>query len=162
LAIHASPYDLASALRDALDGFTHEAQAGNVRVETDMPQQAIVLADTQRIEQVTTNLLSNALKFTPAGGIITVQLDQQDDGSVEVRVKDTGLGIAAEAIDKLFQPFTRLSHTPQGKHTGTGLGLFICRGIVEGHGGRISCESEGHGKGATFRFTLPGTPPAEA
>lgn len=155
LAIQPKEIDVAAKLRETLEQFGAQAAAGNIRLESSLPAEARIVADPHRIEQVTTNLLSNALKFTPAGGTITVELKAEANGDVQILVKDNGPGIAAEDIPKLFQPFARLTAAPQGKHTGTGLGLFICRGIVERHGGKIWCESEGLGKGTAFHVTLP-------
>ena len=155
LTIQPRELDLAASLRETLEQVGLQAKAQEIRLETSLPAEARIIADPHRIEQVTTNLLSNALKFTPAGGTILVELKTGATGEVQVVVKDDGPGIAEDDILKLFEPFTRLGAAPQGKHTGTGLGLFICKGIIERHGGKISCESQGLGMGATFRFTLP-------
>lgn len=109
-----------------------------------------VSADRDRIFQVLTNLLGNAFKFTPAGGAIHVEVTRLGDG-VSVAVRDTGPGIAA---DDLAHVFERGWHAKPADGGGTGLGLFLARGIVEAHGGRIRAESS-LGKGSTFSFTLP-------
>lgn len=112
-------------------------------------------ADDEKIRQVITNLVSNAYKFTPEGGTLT--LDAKDmGGEIKVSVSDTGIGIPKEFIGHLFERFKQVPGTRQtmGGPKGTGLGLAIAKGIVEAHGGRIWAESE-PGKGTTFFFTLP-------
>jgi signal transduction histidine kinase len=109
-----------------------------------------VAADRDRVLQVFSNLIGNAVKFTREGGSITVRGEERD-GEVVFSVEDTGIGIRAEDIPCLFDPYWQATRTA---HLGTGLGLSICKGIVEAHGGRIWTESE-VGKGSTFRFTLP-------
>jgi signal transduction histidine kinase len=110
--------------------------------------------DPRRIEQVIANFLSNALKFTPPGGRVAVSLKPSSEG-VEFTVADNGHGLNPEDLPNLFQPFSRIGTLVQGKHSGTGLGLFICKGIVEAHGGRVGVESKGPGKGSTFSAWLP-------
>lgn len=125
---------------------------------TDTPQ---VFADPQRITQVLHNLIANAARFTPAGGTVTLNIrDRTDD--VVFSVTDTGVGLEPDQIARLFRPFTQVSEDPRWNE-GSGLGLYICKGIIELHGGSIWCESDGKGKGTTFRFTLPHyeTPPDE-
>lgn len=119
------------------------------RASADLPD---VRADSQRVQQVLINLISNAIKFAP-GGEITVDAVRQD-GFVLFSVADTGIGIAAEHLDKVFDKFRQISDTLTDKPQGTGLGLSICRQIVSQHGGRIWAESE-PGRGSTFHFTLP-------
>jgi len=94
------------------------------------------------------------VKFTPEGGRIVVRVANGPDGAT-VRIVDSGSGIEPSEIGKLFQPFIQLHDKMERTRSGTGLGLYISRGIVEGHGGRIWCESDGIGKGATFAFALP-------
>jgi signal transduction histidine kinase len=110
-----------------------------------------VLADPARLEQVLMNLLNNAIKFTPAGGRVTVELAELDD-EVEVGIVDTGPGIAAEEMPLLFEKFSQTSSGKSGQ--GTGLGLVICRHLVEAHGGRIWAESDGR-TGSRFAFRMP-------
>jgi signal transduction histidine kinase len=130
---------------------------------SDLPD---LMIDPNRIAQVVTNLLSNAIKFSPAEGQIDVTVENWE-GTVRVGVRDHGEGIAAENLPKLFQKFTQIDSTSTRRAGGTGLGLVICKGIVEQHGGRMSVESA-PGEGSTFYFTLPPAPagspsaPAEA
>lgn len=107
-----------------------------------------------KIEEVLGNLVRNALKYSPRGELVRVTGLQQEH-EIEVAIKDHGIGIPAAELPRLFVRFYR---TPQAEATGlpgTGLGLYICRGIIEAHGGRLWGESAGEGEGATFRFTLP-------
>jgi len=98
-------------------------------------------------------LLDNSLKFTPSGGTITVHLDRTDK-LVRISVEDTGKGISEEDCPKLFQRFWQAASSGGRYYASTGLGLYLCRKIVELHGGKISCESK-LGKGSRFQFTLP-------
>jgi signal transduction histidine kinase len=114
-----------------------------------------IKADPRRLIQVLSNLLSNAVKFTGDRGQIEVGVDQVNDGTqVRLWVKDNGVGITPEEIGSLFEKYRQLTSGKISEHKGTGLGLVICKTIVEAHGGRIWVESE-EGKGATFFFTLP-------
>jgi signal transduction histidine kinase len=109
-------------------------------------------ADERKVRQVVLNLLSNAIKFTPEGGRIEVRAERRD-GSVEVSVTDTGVGIAPEDQEAVFEEFRQVG-TADKKVGGTGLGLTLCRKFVELHGGRIFVKSQ-VGAGATFTFTVP-------
>ncbi|RLC32437.1 hypothetical protein DRH13_01720, partial [Candidatus Woesebacteria bacterium] len=117
----------------------------------DLPE---ITADPNRISQVIGNLLINATKFTPEKGKITIEAEKRGE-EVIVKIIDTGIGISPKNIKKLFTPFLQLESGLTRKHSGTGLGLVICKGIVEAHGGKIWAESQGEGKGSTFSFTLP-------
>lgn len=110
--------------------------------------------DKKRITQVVGNLLNNALKFTPAGGTITVEV-RKNENEVITTITDTGIGLSADSIKKLFTPFFQVDSDLARKYSGTGLGLSICKGFIEAHGGTIHAESEGEGKGSEFIFTLP-------
>ncbi len=111
-------------------------------------------ADPRRLDQVLNNLLSNALKFTAAGGRIEVGASQENRGHVALWVKDTGVGVPREEIGTLFQKYKQTASGKNSQHKGTGLGLVICKMIVEAHGGQISVESEA-GKGSTFIVKIP-------
>ena len=122
----------------------------------------LVPADAQRIQQVLANLLDNALRHTPAGGHVLVELDcDQSDGSVALTVGDDGDGIAAEQLSAVFQRFYR-ADPARAVHDGggSGLGLTIAKAIVEDHGGSLTVRSAGLGQGSTFVVTLPTTAPA--
>jgi signal transduction histidine kinase len=115
--------------------------------------------DTTRIFTVFTNLLSNAIKFTPDYGLIEVSAKKIDDGYT-FKVKDNGIGLTEEELGKLFMKFERLYQPHRDdriaiKDSGTGLGLYITKGIVNLHGGKIYATSGGPDKGSSFIFTLP-------
>src|SRR4029453_680756 len=116
-----------------------------------------VVADERKFKQVLLNLLSNAVKFTPEGGRIDVRA-LHANGTVEVSVTDTGVGIAPEDQEAIFEEFRQVGH-PARKREGTGLGLALARKFVELHGGRLWVKSEG-GRGSTFTFSLPARPHA--
>jgi signal transduction histidine kinase len=122
-----------------------------VDVEPGLPA---VIGDRDRLIQVVINLISNAVKFTPDGSITCVAVSGPDGPGLTVSVTDTGVGIAPEDHDRVFEQFGQAGDTLSDKPRGTGLGLAICREIVEHHGGRIWLESEA-GHGARFSFTLP-------
>ena len=114
--------------------------------------------DSDRLIQVVTNVLSNAMKFTPAGGAVHIAVGRHDGrDEILVRISDTGIGIPASDLDMIFEKFRRSGDTLTSTIDGTGLGLAIARQIVDHHGGRIWAESA-QGKGSTFSFTLPVPP----
>jgi signal transduction histidine kinase len=127
------------------------------RMPPDLPP---VYADPERIHQVVFNLLDNAVRFTPAGGRVTISA-ARGDGQVAVAVADTGPGIPAEHLPRLFDRFYRVDTARSRDDGGTGIGLAIARSIVEAHGGRIRAESE-PGRGSTFTFELPVAPAGES
>jgi signal transduction histidine kinase len=115
------------------------------------------LGDPVRIRQILVNLLSNAVKFTEEGGVtVSASSTRREDGSCEVHifVKDTGIGIVAEKMDRLFHSFCQIDASTTRRYGGTGLGLAISRRLAEQMGGEISVESEA-GKGSTFMVTIP-------
>lgn len=113
-----------------------------------------IFADPERLRQVIVNLVSNALKYSPPGASIVVRARQRGSDHVVFEVEDHGIGIPSDQISRLFRKFERVRTTEHLGFSGTGLGLYICRLIVEGHGGQIWVESE-VGRGSTFGFTLP-------
>jgi len=113
-----------------------------------------VRADRPKLRRAVVNLLSNALKFTPTGGSVTVSVERVGGDAVRLSVTDTGVGIAADDLPSLFDKFEQARHRATRGEKGTGLGLYITRQLVELHGGTISVESE-VGRGSTFSFTLP-------
>jgi signal transduction histidine kinase len=113
-----------------------------------------IWADPDRLRQVLTNLVTNAVKYSPAGGSIIVRVRERGTQHIVMEVVDHGLGIPSDQIGRLFQKFARVRSDDHMKVSGTGLGLYICRLIVEGHAGQIWVESE-VGKGSTFGLSLP-------
>lgn len=118
------------------------------------PRLPDVLADEDRVVQVLTNLLANALRYTPAGGRVEVAVEQPGE-RVLFQVRDTGIGIAPEHLPHLFERFYRVDKSRSRAGGGSGIGLTVARALVEAMGGRIWAESAGPGRGATFSFTLP-------
>jgi signal transduction histidine kinase len=131
-----------------------QAQEGELALTNDIPQDlALVEADTMRIEQVLTNLVSNAIKFTPAEGAITIAAVDLGE-RVQVSVSDTGIGISEEEQKNVFERFYQVDSSATRSYRGAGLGLTICKFIVEYHHGEIWVESK-EGEGSTFYFALP-------
>jgi PAS domain S-box-containing protein len=155
------PVDMSAIINDVVDSFRPTAQEASVTLTTEVPAALPCVADADRMTQAVTNLLSNAVKFTPAGGRITVRGQRVDD-RIRVEVQDTGLGLTAEQSSRLFKPFEQVHESQVAKKGGSGLGLYITRGILELHGGRIWVDSAGTGQGTTFRFEIPLVPPGGA
>jgi len=143
--------DLIEEVAEEAEPFLMEKdQALEIQVPDDISE---VWADKSRISQVLINLLSNASKFSPESSTIRLEVSERDD-AVMISVEDEGIGLTHKDKDKLFEPFPDIDR-PTVTEKSTGLGLSICRGIVELHGGEIWAESEGKGKGSRFNFTLP-------
>jgi two-component system sensor histidine kinase VicK len=120
----------------------------------DFPEGSVsVEADRDKVEQMLTNLVSNAIKYSPRGGEIVVGARGEEE-DVVVSVRDRGVGMSEEEVERLFQPYQRLDRDAIKGIRGTGLGLYLVRGLVEAHAGRIWAESE-QGRGSTFSFSLP-------
>ena len=151
LPVNPEPADVFGLLDRARSTFV--SGGGRISLEIELgPDLPLVMADRRRIVQVVDNLLSNAARHSPESSVIRVSAVRQGS-EVAVAVADEGLGIAAEELPHLFGKFSRREDGEQGGSTG--LGLVICKGIVEAHGGRIWAESEGLDLGACFTFTLP-------
>jgi len=146
-------------LAGLLELYALNAAAKGISIAADAPSDLPpVHADREKFEQVVNNLVGNALKFTPEGGRITLEA-RPDDGCVRFSVRDTGAGITSEDLPKLFARFSQvdLERSRELKAVGTGLGLNICKTVVEAHGGRIWVEST-PGQGTVFHFTIPRYP----
>jgi signal transduction histidine kinase len=146
LNLNKEKLDISEVITSAIDDTSRRVDDSNIKFEY-TPRNIVVQADRMRINQVVSNLLSNAVKFTKQGTVY-ISADNKD-GQVVVSVKDTGPGIDPEIMPKLFTKFTSKSQT------GTGLGLFISKSIIEAHGGRIWAENNKDKKGATLTFMLP-------
>ena len=141
-----------AAVLPAVDRLRHQAERNQVTIETDVPRDLpLVLIDAGRIHQVVTNIVHNAIKFTPSGGTIRIAA-QADADFVTISVRDTGIGISAHDRPRIFERFYK---TDRSRAVGgTGLGLAIAKHLIQAHDGRIWVESV-EGKGSTFSFTLP-------
>lgn len=130
------------------------AQAAGLELDAQADASIYIRADRERIDQVLHNLVGNALKFTPAGGSVNVTLVVRD-GSAVITVADTGVGLAPELLPRIFDRFWQEERRGKVTGRGLGLGLFIVRHLVQLHGGTISAESDGPGRGARFTVSLP-------
>ncbi len=154
LSVKPEPIDVIALVDEATRGFGGEASTSRVVVEiaADLP---MVMADRRRIGQVLSNLLLNASKFSPPGAPVALKA-RRSGFFVEVSVDDRGAGFRADQLPRLFDKFSRAGQGDRRDASdGPGLGLAICKGLVEAHGGRIWARSEGPGKGSRFSFTLP-------
>jgi signal transduction histidine kinase len=153
MELELTDFDLPTAIENALMLIRERAGRRSIALHTDIDGRlGQVQADERKVRQVALNLLSNAIKFTPEGGRIEVAAMPRD-GSVEISVTDTGIGIAPEDQEKVFEEFRQVG-TASKKIEGTGLGLTLCRKFVELHGGKIWVQSQ-LGVGSTFTFTIP-------
>lgn len=152
--LHLRPIALAPLVAGVMSEISIGRAVTDIALANDVPEELIVDADEERLHQVVFNLVDNAVRFTPPGGSVTIDAERRDD-RVRVRVHDTGVGVAPEHLPRLFERFYRADPSRSREDGGgTGIGLAIARSIVEGHGGRITAESE-PGHGAVFTFDLP-------
>jgi histidine kinase len=149
------PVDISPSLRAVARRLAYQFEEKNVALQVDLPPASLTAAaDPDRIEQVLTNLLGNALQYTALGGTVTIKAALAGN-MVQVSVRDTGIGIPSSHLAQIFDRFYRVDKSRSRMGGGSGIGLTIARYLVEGHGGRIWAESAGEGQGSTFTFTLP-------
>lgn len=155
LVLRKSSFDLAATARSVMDEFAWQAQGKRQRLvfTEPAPSAGLVVADERRLHQVISNLLGNAIKYTPAGKAITLTIERTPTHTI-LRIRDEGPGLSQADIERLFTPFTRLSAQPTAGESSHGLGLSIAHEIVRLHGGRIAVEST-LGLGTTFAVELP-------
>ena len=154
LKVDLEPADAAEIIANGVESFQESAKERGVNLTASIDKPLPTMADPQRLNQVVFNFITNALKFTPQGGKVEVRA-QKLGPKISVEVQDSGRGLTKEEMDKLFKPFSQVHDRTKMKEKGTGLGLYICKGLIEKHGGQIGVESDGHGTGSTFFFTLP-------
>ena len=148
LRLHREPVDVASVARDVVFAFSEQARRASVSLGSSSEGATAVEADPLRVREVLVHLVTNALRYTPAGGSVVID-SSSAAGVVEVTVRDTGTGIAPDAVAGIFDRFSRSTDSP-----GAGLGLAIAKGLVEAHGGTMRAESV-PGQGTRILFTLP-------
>lgn len=150
---HHVPTDIGKIILDTLTFLETRALDQGIRLSHDLKDLKPVQADPKRIEEIFSNLITNAINYSPEGGEVTVSAQCQND-YMEIRVSDTGVGIPEKEIPKIFDKFYRIKDPKTRKVMGTGLGLSIVKGIIEAHNGTIDVESI-PGEGTTFRILLP-------
>ncbi len=147
--------ELSAVIHTAADGVRPAAEAKGVRLLVDLdPNLGANAADPDRLQQVIWNLLTNAIRYTPRDGRITVTAERGSSG-IEIRVQDTGCGISPEHLPFVFERFRQVDSSTTRSHGGLGLGLAIVRQLVEAHGGSVEAKSKGEGRGTTVTLTLP-------
>ena len=154
IALERLPFDLRSAVDVAIETVMPCFANKCLHIERRTPGPAMVVGDPIRLTQVVTNLLTNACRYTPANGRIQIKTEQLDS-EVRVRVRDNGIGIERDQIERVFELFVQGERDLDRREGGLGLGLTIARQLVESHGGKISAASTGAGHGSEFTVTLP-------
>ena len=149
--------DVARVIQTVVRQAESAAQGGQIKVVVGLPDEVPLLrGDERQIGQALSQLLSNAVKFTPAGGTVTIEAGRTPAAEIFVAVTDTGIGIPVADQERVFEPFTQLDGSLSRRYPGAGLGLFMARAIVSAHGGRLSLVSE-PGRGTTARIEMPPT-----
>jgi PAS domain S-box-containing protein len=154
LKLKRSNVALAPLVQETVASFQEAIRQEGLQVDVRVGAGTVVDADPNKLMQILMNLVSNAVKYTPKGGAVQVRA-VEEEGVAHLSVRDSGLGMDSEQLGRLFQPFVRLHEGIPGTAKGTGLGLYISKGIAESHGGRIWAESEGPGLGSTFHLAWP-------
>jgi signal transduction histidine kinase len=147
--------ELGSMVRDAVDSSRTSIDSMGHHLAVHLPpEQVTIRGDRVRLAQVLSNLLSNSAKFTPRGGEIALDAAARN-GSVEIRVRDNGIGIPPDMVDRVFEMFTQANPSASGQNGGMGIGLSLVRGLVEAHGGSVKAVSGGSGAGSEIVVRLP-------
>ncbi len=155
LRLDHQPFSIATVVAAAIESFRPVAAAKGVHLAVDASEHDLVMTgDPTRVQQIVSNLLSNGIKFTPAGGHVIVEVFK-DDLKTHIRVRDTGPGIAPDLLPHVFERFRQGDSSPTRAHSGLGLGLAIAQHLAERHGGTIEAHSEGVGKGTQFVVQFP-------
>jgi signal transduction histidine kinase len=161
ITLNVQSVSLRDMIQEMLSRMMSKAQRGNVRIEIQLPSDLPpVHADGRKITWVISQLVDNGIKFTPSGGKVTLRAGGASD-RVWVTVEDTGVGIPASRMNELFEPFHQLDGSITRRQGGTGMGLYLCKQIVEAHGSKITLQSK-EGSGSVFLFDLPIARPPEA
>jgi PAS domain S-box-containing protein len=155
LELEKEPIFVEQLIKECLEAETPQFAAKNISLETNYQNAPLALTgDRKKLQRAIKNILDNALKFTPAGGKVTIITERENQG-VKVTVADTGIGIEAKHLEKIFERFYQVDSSYTRASRGIGMGLAIAKDIIEAHGGKIWAESQGLGKGSRFIFTLP-------
>jgi two-component system phosphate regulon sensor histidine kinase PhoR len=161
LRLNRQPLQFRTTVQDAIDDMQQRALARDVRLENSIPTSLVVLADNDRMRQVISNLLDNAIKYGRPGGVTKVEGGLLADGRVEIAVIDDGPGIPKESQERIFERFYRVDKARSREQGGTGLGLAIVKHVVQAHSGEVRIESE-PGSGSRFIINFPPAVPYQA
>lgn len=156
ITIRREPVDVAALVKEVAEANQPLAVNKQQAISVAAPLNVVTMCDTDRIREAIDNLISNAIKYSPIGGKIGVAVSHEG-GDTIVRVSDEGAGLSPEDLGRLFGRFQRLSAKPTAGESSTGLGLSIVKRIIDMHGGEVTADSQGPGKGSTFMITLPAT-----
>jgi signal transduction histidine kinase len=156
ITIRREPVDVAALVSEVADANHPLAVNKQQTIAVSAPTNIVTMCDTDRIREAIDNLVSNAIKYSPIGGKISVVVSHEDD-STQIRVADEGAGLSPEDLGRLFGRFQRLSAKPTAGESSTGLGLSIVKRIIDMHGGEVTAASGGPGLGSTFTIVLPAT-----
>ena len=154
LEMDRAPFDLATSVRDTVERYVEATrEEGRHTFVVEAPEKFVVSADQSRIEQMLMNLIGNAVKYSPRGGEVPVELNRRE-GEAEILIRDQGIGITQEDLGRLGEPFTRGSGRA-ATFAGMGIGLHVAKLMAQAHDGSLRLASEGEGRGTTVRVTLP-------
>jgi len=156
ISVRREPVDISILAQEVAEANRPLAARKQQTIRVSAPSQHTAMVDSDRIREAIDNLVSNAVKYSPIGGALDIMVTQEP-GNISIQVKDQGAGLSPEDLSRLFGRFQRLSAKPTAGETSTGLGLSIVKRIVDLHGGRVTVESAGPAKGATFNMQLPVT-----
>jgi len=156
ITIRREPVDVAALVKEVADANQPLAVNKQQTISVTAPPNFVTMCDTDRIREAIDNLISNAIKYSPIAGKIIVAVTHEANDTV-IRVSDEGAGLSPEDLGRLFGRFQRLSAKPTAGESSTGLGLSIVKRIIDMHGGEVTADSDGPGKGSTFTITLPAT-----
>ena len=156
ITIRREPVDVAALASDVAEANQPLAHNKQQTITVSAPPNIVTMCDTDRIREAIDNLVSNAIKYSPIGGKISVTVSHEDDNTI-IRVADEGAGLSPEDLGRLFGRFQRLSAKPTAGESSTGLGLSIVKRIIDMHGGEVTARSDGPGQGSTFTIVLPAT-----
>jgi len=154
ISIRREPVDIAALVSEVADANQPLAVNKQQSIAVSAPSNFMMMCDADRMREAIDNLISNAIKYSPIGGRISVLVNDEDSKTV-IRVADEGAGLSPEDLSRLFGRFQRLSAKPTAGESSTGLGLSIVKRIVDMHGGKVTANSGGPGLGSTFTITLP-------
>ncbi|MBR0690968.1 DUF3369 domain-containing protein [Bradyrhizobium manausense] len=156
ITIRREPVDVAALVKEVAEANQPLAVNKQQAISVSAPANIVTMCDTDRIREAIDNLISNAIKYSPISGKITVAVTHEANDTI-IRVSDEGAGLSPEDLGRLFGRFQRLSAKPTAGESSTGLGLSIVKRIIDMHGGEVTADSDGPGKGSTFTITLPAT-----